>query len=344
MCDTAATVSANPDRPARYVTACLTALLFFLAGCTAADPTPSPRDTVLTVLTLNLHTYQEIATAGVEEQELTQQLAAQRVEAYGPIFDRMAAGISELDPDVICLQEVGEWPSAGHDDPAKLVFGGGDSNMVQQILARLPKQHYEFTMDWSHFGWGVWMEGSAILSKFPLTHRASRFISSPANKQPDNWKSRNVPMARIDVPEVGAVQVFSVHAGWWNDPEEPFQVQFRRLLDWAAEVERADSTTILCGDFNVAAGGPGYAFLSDGTGFTDQYALANPAGMFDATIGGGADGWERSDGGQRIDYILLNDTSPLAVTTARRVFTDEEFGRVSDHVGVYAEFMIKRGQ
>lgn len=158
----------------------------------------------------------------------------------------------------------------------------------------------------------------------------------------DSWKSRNVPMAKIDVTRLGTVTVFSVHTGGWDDPEEPFQDQYRRLLSWAAEANEPASTTVLCGDFNIAAGSPGYPFLTQGTGFSDQYALTNPDGMFDATIGGGADGWEDSSTGQRIDYILMNDDSSLDVKRARRVFTENDLGRVSDHVGVYAEFGIAR--
>ena len=327
-----------------YVTLCRTALLCLLASCRATSPaTSAAQDPAndLAVLTLNLHTYQQIETADVAEEDLTDRLAAQRVAAYGPIFDRIAAGIDELDPDIICLQEVGEWPSARHVESGEPLFGGSETNMVHQILSRLPERRYEVTMDWSHFGWGVWMEGSAVLSKHPMTGTASRFISSAANNRRNNWKSRNVPMARTDVPGVGVVQAFSVHAGWWDDPDEPFREQLGRLLDWVAEIELPDTTTILCGDFNVAAGEAGYASLTQDSGFQDQYALANPDGMFDATIRGGTDGWEQSDSGRRIDYILMNDGGALEVTRARRVFTDKELGRVSDHVGVYAEFRIK---
>jgi len=36
----------------------------------------------------------------------------------------------------------------------------------------------------------------------------------------------------------------------------------------------------------------------------------------------------------------MNDDSSLEVKRARRVFTGNDFGRVSDHVGIYAEFEI----
>ena len=196
-------------------------------------------------------------------------------------------------------------------------------------------------MDWSHYGWDVWLEGSAILSKYPLTFTDARFISSPQSGRHSFWKARNVPMAKSNVPNVGAVAIFSVHAGWWDDPDEPFQEQYRRLLSWAAEAAVPGSPTILCGDFNVPAGSAMYEFLVSGTGFSDQYVLANPDGMFDATNYSDADGWP--DGrGQRIDYILMNDDSPLEIERADLVFTERYLGRVSDHAGVYAEFTLSR--
>ena len=302
-----------------------------------AKPGVGSADDELTVLSVNLHSYQEFGTAGVAESELTDTQARKRVEQHGPLFDRIAAAIDELDPDLVCLQEVAEWSGGDTDDPDAVEFGATDSNMVHQIMRRL-EHRYHYTMDWSHYGFDVWLEGSAILSKHPLTHTGARFISRPENARRDFWKSRKVPMAQVDLPQLGSVAVFSVHAGWWDDEEEPFQEQFKRLTAWAGEITELGATVILCGDFNVPAGSKMQQFMTNGTGYSDQYALANPDGMLDATIGGGIDGWEGSSVGKRIDYILMNDNSPLEVKQAQRVFTEKVFGRVSDHVGVYAHF------
>jgi maltose 6'-phosphate phosphatase len=342
----AVTDGAPQQRPSNCVPR-LSALLpmIFAVVMTAACSTQEAANdsgSDLSVLTLNLHTYQEMRTAGIQEVNLTAEAAQQRIEAYGPILDRIAAGIVELDPDIICLQEVGEWAGDLRSDPDLIEFGVSDSNMVHQILARLPAQRYQVTMDWSHFGYNVWLEGSAILSKYPLLATDSRFISDTSTNPLDTWKARNVPMAKTDVPQIGTVTAFSVHTGWWDDPEEPFQEQYRRLLEWAHEAVEPSSITILCGDFNIPAGTPMYEYLFDGTNYADTYLLANPGGMRDATAGGGIDGWEDSDRAQRIDYILMNDDSTLEVTRAHRVFTEDYLGRVSDHVGVYAEFEISR--
>lgn len=308
----------------------------------ACNPGSSPdlqdaRRSDFTVLTLNLHTYQELHSEGVAESELTDELVRERIDSYGPLFDRIAAAINELDPDIVCFQEIGEWSGGNTQDPDSIVFGASDSNMVHQILQRVDAPYY-YSMDWSHYGFDVWLEGSAILSKHPFVETGSRFISNPHNGRYKYWKSRNVPMARIDLPGTGRVNVFSVHTGWWDDEEEPFQEQYRRLLSWAGKVAGPRETTVLCGDFNVPANSRMQEFMTQGTGYSDQYALANPDGSHDVTIGGAIDGWESSERGQRIDYILMNDDSPLHVKEARIIFTKEVYGIVSDHAGIYARF------
>jgi maltose 6'-phosphate phosphatase len=317
----------------------LTAIVLLLVACRPGSPVQrqDAASSDFTVLTLNLHTYQEFGSEGVAESDLTDRLARERIDSYGSLFDRIAAGIKRIDPDVVCFQEVGEWSAGNTQAPDSVVFGSSDSNMARQIMQRLD-EHYFVTMDWSHYGFDVWLEGSAILSKHPFIDTGSRFISNPDNGRHIFWKSRNVPMASIDHPDAGSVNVFSVHAGWWDDEEEPFQDQYTKLMAWVEEVSRPSETTILCGDFNVAAGSRGQEFMTNGTGFSDQYALANPNGLLDATIGGAIDGWENSSSGQRIDYILMNEDSSLKVEMAEIVFTEEKFGIVSDHAGVYARF------
>lgn len=317
----------------------LAGFFVLVAACDPGSIT-EPRDSVsrdFAVLTLNLHTYQELRSEGAAESELTDELARQRIDSYGPLFDRIADGIRQMDPDVVCFQEVGEWSGGYTQDPELINFGASDSNMVHQILQRLD-EHYFYTMDWSHYGFDVWLEGSAILSKHPFIDTGSRFISNPDNGRYKFWKTRNVPRARINPPGIGSTNIFSVHTGWWDDEEEPFQDQYAKLLDWAAEISSPSETTILCGDFNVPAGSKMQEFMTSGTGYSDQYALANPDGDLDATVAGAIDGWENSDSSRRIDYILINNDSPLEVEEARIVFTEEIFGVVSDHAGVYARF------
>ena len=122
----------------------LTGLALLLAAC---EPglVPELPDTgrgALTVLTLNLHTYQELRSEGVAESELTDKLARERTESYGPLFERIAAAINELDPDIVCFQEVGEWSGGNTKDPDSVRFGASDNNMVHQVRRRLDEPYF----------------------------------------------------------------------------------------------------------------------------------------------------------------------------------------------------------
>ncbi|KFK93930.1 hypothetical protein IV04_03620 [Serratia sp. Ag1] len=308
------------------------------------NPASQQAADTFTVLSLNLHTYQEFKTPGVKESDLTDTQAQERVNQHGVLFDRVAAAINELNPDVVCLQEVGEWHGKQRDDLDTVQFGATDSNMVRQILSRLNNKQYDFAMDWSHFGWDVWMEGSAVLSRHPIVKKDSRYISDVNNGTRTFWKSRNIPMAQIDLGErLGKLDVFSIHAGWWNDDEEPFQGQFNRLVAWDKELKTQNVNTLFCGDFNQVAATKEQQFITNGTGYSEQYALANPDGLLDPTIGGTIDGWI-GDVGKRIDFLVMNDDSPFEVRQSQRVFTQGSFGRVSDHTGVYAQFGLAARQ
>jgi hypothetical protein len=70
---------------------------------------PDAASNEFAVLTINLHTYQEFRSVGVAESDLTDELARQRIDSYGPLFDRIADGINQMNPDIVCFQEVGEW-------------------------------------------------------------------------------------------------------------------------------------------------------------------------------------------------------------------------------------------
>ena len=277
------------------------------------------------ILTLNLHSYQENKTPG--------DTIAERVEKHDPLFDRIAAAISEHDVRVVCLQEVAE---AGVK-PVTTPYGLAPSNAARRINRRIGNgKQYHLRQDWSHYAWDTWREGVAIMSKHPIRKSYSRYIT--ANQSKNWWKSRNILLAQIEHPSAGLINIFSVHTGWWDDDEELAQPQFERLQAWADAKHTLDVTaTFLCGDFNSPAATPGYAYWI-ANGYTDQYLLANPEGMFDPTIEGHVDGWQGESPGQRIDYIFLKDGSPFKVQEACTVFTTSDYGRVSDHAGVFATF------
>ena len=153
----------------------------------------------LKVLALNLHCYQEA------DQDAK--------------FSTIARAITELDVDLVCLQEVREnWND-----------GAGDwhSNAARIIQERLGRTYYLHT-DWAHRGFDRYREGVAILSKFPLLKQEARYLSRSQDSY--NIHARKAVMVQVEVPNIGLVNLFSAHLSWWSDG---FREQFDTLAAWA---------------------------------------------------------------------------------------------------------------
>ncbi|HEY8157430.1 MAG TPA: endonuclease/exonuclease/phosphatase family protein [Methylobacter sp.] len=263
----------------------------------------------LKILILNLHCYQE------DNQDNK--------------FSQIAKAINELNADVVCFQEVAELWNDG--------AGDWQTNSAKIINDRLDTPYHIHT-DWSHLGFGKYREGVAILSKYSLLKQDAKYVSGSHDIH--SIHSRKVVMAQIKVPYIGRVNVFSVHLSWWEDG---FAEQFQQLCEWAEAKQSAQvKATLLCGDFNIAGGAAGYHLVVDGHQYDDQYLAANSQGVFEKIFRVNDLHWQNylSDD-YRIDYIFLNKTSELKVTSARVLFTEQDYGRVSDHCGYFMMFEPK---
>ncbi len=262
--------------------------------------------TPLTVLILNLHCYQE----DDQDRKLTQ----------------IARAISDLNIGVVCFQEVAEDWNQGNGDRA--------SNAARIINGRLSRPLHICT-DGSHLGFDRHREGVAILSRYPILQHHGRYVSDSDDVH--NIHARKVLMARLRVPYMGLVNVFSVHLSWWEDG---FPAQFQRLADWAsAEAAEAGGTTLLCGDFNVTPGSAGYRCVVEGRPYEDQYLAVPTPGLCDELSRVNDPHWRDYPGTDgRVDYIFMGKSDALRVTSARTLFTDQDYGRVSDHCGYLMTF------
>ncbi|MCK9606139.1 MAG: endonuclease/exonuclease/phosphatase family protein [Methylomonas sp.] len=263
----------------------------------------------LKVMILNLHCYQE------DRQDFK--------------FSQIAKAITEQAVDIVCLQEVAEHWNDGRGD--------WNSNAANIINQRLKPPMHLYT-DWSHLGFDKYREGVAILSRYPLHHTHSRYVSDSHDAY--GIHSRKVVMGQVHVPYMGAINVFSAHLSWWEDG---FRQQFQRLSEWADSLQDSSvKATLLCGDFNIAAGSIGYRQVVSGNQYEDQYLAANHQGLFEKIFRVNDAHW----GGlmtddYRIDYIFMNKSSDLQVASARVLFTDWDYGQVSDHVGYLMAFQPK---
>jgi len=263
----------------------------------------------LKVLILNLHCCQE----DHQDDKLSQ----------------IAKAISELEVDIVCLQEVAELWNEGHGD--------WQTNTARIINERLASP-YHLVSDWSHRGFERYREGVAILSRHPLRKHAARYVS--ATTDPYDIHARKVVMAQVEVPCVGPVNVFSSHLSWWEDG---FGEQFQNLRQWAArEHGRQVRATLLGGDFNIKAGGDGYRLVVASNEYTDQFLSVRAPELCRRIFeGGDALALRDLDDDQRIDYVFLRRGSALRAVSARLVFTDQDYGPVSDHPGYLMTFVPK---
>jgi len=263
----------------------------------------------LSVMILNLHCCQE------EDQD--------------DKLSQIARAIDELGVDIVCLQEVAELWNEGHGD--------WQTNTARIINERLASP-YHLVSDWSHRGFERYREGVAILSRHPLRKHAARYVS--ATTDPYDIHARKVVMAQVEVPCVGPVNVFSSHLSWWEDG---FGEQFQNLRQWAArEHGRQVRATLLGGDFNIKAGGDGYRLVVASNEYTDQFLSVRAPELCRRIFeGGDALALRDLDDDQRIDYVFLRRGSALRAVSARLVFTDQDYGPVSDHPGYLMTFVPK---
>jgi maltose 6'-phosphate phosphatase len=149
-----------------------------------------------------------------------------------------------------------------------------------------------------------------------------------------------VVMAQVHVPYLGAINVFSAHLSWWEDG---FQQQFQRLCDWAAcQARNGAQTTLLCGDFNVAAGSMGYQQVVNHGQYEDQFLAVNRQGLFQKIFRVNDPHWSNHLADDyRIDYIFMNKGSGLRAVSAKVLFTEQDYGPVSDHCGYLMAFEPK---
>lgn len=260
----------------------------------------------LKILILNLHCYQE--------------------ENQDEKFTQIAKAINELDADIICFQEVAEYWRDGQGD--------WESNSAKLINDRL-KHPFHLHTDWSHLGFDKYREGVAILSRFPLSDHEARYVSD--SEDIFSIHSRKVVKAKVHVPYMGAINVFSAHLSWLEDG---FEGQFNKLHEWAESQSTDDiKATLLCGDFNITAGEVGYEQVVASNQYDDQFLAANEQGVFEQIFRVNDAHWQDLlTDDYRIDYVFMNKQSQLKVTSAKVVFTEQDYGRVSDHCGYFMTF------
>jgi endonuclease/exonuclease/phosphatase family metal-dependent hydrolase len=274
---------------------------------------------LLTLLTLNLHTYQEVGFGGGTQAEK---------------LDRVADAIAALGADFVMLQECAQDSRAAiiTDPRAHLVPGSAEvlksDNMAYLISRRLQEVHgltYEYAWSWAHYGFTFYEEGVAILTRHPIDSLDAAYVSTSTSLG-DPLGARKAIHVGSTLPGGQVVNLFSAHLGF-SGPEQDRQLDALRAWMAGKRAGNGAVASIVGGDFNMDAGLAGYLRMTSVTGgerYVDAAWRANPEGCFDPTI----------LDGRRIDYLFFAAGDALEPLTAQRYFLpgDAWLGeRVSDH-------------
>lgn len=273
------------------------------------------------VLTINLHTYQE--------------------NFQNEKFNLITDLIGKMDIDFIAMQECAQHKNA------PIVTGIiRNDNMAHIIASRLKKKYnlnYHFVWHWAHYGWDVWEEGVAVMSKHPILSSEDRFISS--NTSSSSITSRKVMFAGCQAPQ-GRFNLFSAHTHWRvseADEEQNNQINKIKLMVTEKESGISNVASVVCGDFN---GNPtsefpwseGYNTMMRNNEYKDSFleiypdANNKPAQSKYNTVGGTFPG--------RIDYIFIKNNPKFRIVDSQIVFKADVVGEVSDHFGVLTKVLF----
>lgn len=264
------------------------------------------------IMTLNLHTYQE-------EDQLKK-------------FNRIATTIFEEKIDIVCFCQAAQTFNSPivkahirYDNAVKLI--------CEMVNALYGEDCYQYVWALSHYGFKIYEEGIAIMSRYPIYDVETRYISQ--TQDTFTYKSRNILKASIDYHGT-KINVFSCQLGWEDDKYEPFDIQFNNLHQWVCE--QKDVFCISAGDFGNDVRSKCYSQVI-GSGYIDQYLEAKKDGIYDETFINPRGFTTVSFKSLRLDYIF-SINKPYHAKEAKRFFMDEEH-KVSDHMAVMVDIDIK---
>lgn len=259
---------------------------------------------------------------------------------YSTKLDAFVSAIAEQRPDIIALQEVNQTIAETQAD----VISEGYVPCVENIVIRKDNHVYKaaellegagvkYYWTWLPLkkGYNKYDEGIALMSRSRIIETDVVRISETDDY--NNWKTRKIIGIRTEAaPDEW---FFSVHYGWWDDLDEPFQNQWQKTVEYMKKYSRV----WLMGDFNSPAEvrNEGYDIIN-GSGWYDSYTRAKTRDN-GITVGKVIDGWrDKVSGtdGMRIDQIWCSQKAEIA--SSEVIFNGANKPVVSDHYGVVAEY------
>lgn len=249
--------------------------------------------------------------------------------------------LDKNDYDIVALQEVNQTQDRELANLAELntyIPSNEDisiksNNHLLRVIGILQARGKKYYWTWTpiKLGYDKYDEGIGIISKYKPKEVKEFYLTK--SKSYSNWKVRKVIGIRVEI-EGKDKWFFSVHTGWWNDKDESFEEQLRKLNK---ELSFIEEDIYLMGDFNnpYQIENEGYDKILS-SGWIDTYNLAEEKDS-GITVSGLIDGWKDYKELQemRIDFIFKNNKN--GVKKSRVVFNGKVGEIVSDHFGVEIE-------
>jgi len=164
-------------------------------------------------------------SVGVSYYRGRMRVATWNVNSVKQRIPRLLPWLDERRPDVVCLQET------------KL----SDAAFDEVLGADLAERGYEV----AHVGQGQW-NGVALLSRVGLDDVQVGFDGMPGYPDPDTLEARAVSAV------CGGLRIYSLYVPNGRTPDDD---HYHYKLEWLDALARAvadPSTTLLCGDMNIA--------------------------------------------------------------------------------------------
>jgi endonuclease/exonuclease/phosphatase family metal-dependent hydrolase len=199
-------------------------------------------------------------------------------------YERLAAVIEKLKPDIVALQEVdcGTARASGVDQA--------------KLLAKLRRMHYAFGQAMPHQG-GQY--GEAVLSRFPIEKTFVHPLPYQLDREP-----RSAIEVVIAPPGIGPISFVGTHLCHQSNELRTLQTQRLNQLFPAQK----GNPVILAGDFNARPGSDPMNVLLD-AGWVDAVA---PRSVIDYVLIRGCDPWTVKDA-IILDEPLASDHDPVLV-------------------------------
>jgi endonuclease/exonuclease/phosphatase family metal-dependent hydrolase len=245
-------------------------------------------------------------------------------------LDMAIRELKALDPDIVAVQEASDSRTHGNV-PERLAAA-----LELQVVFEPATEHVFglWPLDRLLVGVMGFKEGSAILSRFPIT--ATEVYDLPRCKK---WLEPRIMLQATLSTVWGPLQVFSTHTGRGDE------CQMARVGEIVRKRLGANPS-LLMGDFNTSDTSEVLTTLTQEAGFIDAFRIANPETN-------GPTVWQRIESAastvsRRVDFILLlNGRDSKTFVRSSRIVLDRP-GQLpdgsmlwpSDHYGVLAEFDI----